>query len=146
MPTDLYDVGQVLEKTLYANRDLPVFDGYPTATYTPKQVGVVKAGNPAGIVYSWVDADPSNRRDNIWWVFYPATANGSYYMMPHGVGFYDVSTLREQGVITVDEQKEQEEEANKEWYEKIVDKALPWVVGAVLGAALIRGAISRVKL
>lgn len=143
MSNELYDVSQVLEKTLIAAQDLPVFDSYPTKNYQPKQIGIVKKGQPAGIVYSWVNADPANNRANLWWIFYPGSSTGSYYAMPHNAGYYDISALRQQGVITVVEQQEQEDEANKAWYEKVLDKALPVVLVAVLGGAFIRGLVSR---
>ena len=143
--SDIYDVSQVVDKTLVAAKDLAVYDGYPTKTYTPKQVGTVRAGYPAGIVYSWINADPGSNRGTLWWMFYPATSSGSYYFIPHNKGDFDISNLREQGVITVEEQQTAEDEQNKEWYEKVLDRIVPIALVAVLGAAAIRGYFSSRK-
>lgn len=142
---DIYDVSQVVDKTLTAVKEIPVYDSYPTAGHTPKQIGVVRAGYPAGIVYSWINADPGQNRGTIWWMFWPATDGGNYYFIPHNKGWFDIAALREQGVITVEEEQQQEEEENKEWYEKVLDRILPVAVVAILGAAAIRGFLSARK-
>lgn len=139
---DIYDVSQVVDKTLTALKELPVYDGYPSTGYTPKQIGVVRGGYPAGIVYSWINADPAQNRGTIWWMFYPATEYGNYYFIPHNKGWFDIAALREQGVITVEEEQEQEETKNREWYEKVLDRVLPVAAVALLGAAAIRGFFS----
>ena len=145
MSLDLYDVRDVVDKTLTAKIDIPVCDSYPTTGYTPKQIGIVRAGFPAGIVFSWINADPGEGRSTLWWMFYPATTYGDYYFIPHNKGWFDVANLREQGVITIEEEREQEEESNKPWYEKLSDKLLPIIVITVLGAAAIRGYFSNRK-
>lgn len=144
---DLYSAADVLEKTLIANKDLAVYDGFPTKAYTPNRIGTTKKGYPAGIVYSWIDADPSNNRSTLWWMFYPASAGGANYFIPHSAGNFDVSALRQQGVISVKEQeeekKEKEENENKEWYERVLDRVLPIGAGVVIAAAIVKGLFSR---
>lgn len=138
---EVYSVDQVLEKTLTAKKDLPVYNGYPPGIV--KRIGTVKAGNPAGIVFSYIAADPTKGRDQLWWMFYPASSAGSYYYMPHDADAFDLDALRQQGVISVEEQQQQEQDKNKEWYEKVLDKVLPVVVTIGLGAAVIKGLLSR---
>jgi hypothetical protein len=140
---DLYDVSQVLEKTLTAKQDVNIFDGLPTAGHMPTQIGKVKAGNPVGIVFSWADQDPSQNRDNIWWIFYPVNSWGKYYYAPHAAGLYDLSGLRQQGVLSLTEQAAKEAEANKPWYEKIAGQAIAIIGIAIIGAAFVRGYVSR---
>ncbi len=140
---DLYDAGQVLEKTLIAAKDLPIYSSYPTLSNpTPLKTGLVKSGNPAGTVYSYIDADPTQKRDTLWWVFYPV-GSGNYYYMPHHKGDFDVSTLNQQGVISVEDQIKQQQEDNKPWYQQITDKVLPIALIAILGGAVIRGVLSK---
>lgn len=145
--SDLYSAADVLEKTLIANKDLPVYDGYPTKTFSPSQIGIVKKGFPAGIVYSWIDADPTRNRSTLYWMFYPVGVGGANYFMPHHKDDFDVSALRQQGVISVKEQEEEkkkkEEDANKEWYEKVMDRVVPIGAGVVIAAAVIKGLLSR---
>lgn len=143
---DLYDVSKIIDKTLVADKDLPVFDSVPTKANKPMQIGIVLKGNPAGIVYSYINADPANNRPNVWWMFYPATTNGPYYYMPHNAGDFNVSAIRQQGVISVQEQveedKRKEEDANKEWYEKIMDRVIPVGATVIIAAAIIKGIFS----
>jgi hypothetical protein len=147
MPGDLYDTAKVLEKTLVAARDVPVYDGVPRGTYKPKQIGIVKSGKPIGIVYSFADADPTKNRPVLWWMFYPSSSTSGYYYTPHDAANFSLSALRSQGVISVAEQiaedKAKEDDANKEWYEKILDRIVPIGVGVIVGVAVIKGLLSR---
>jgi hypothetical protein len=138
----LYDPAKILEKTLVAARDMKVYLHPPDKYNKGEELGIVKKGDPVGIVYSWLAPDPIKNRSVLWWMFYPASAYSKYYYAPHDEDDFDLSALRQQGVISVGEQieedKKKEEEENKEWYEKLFDKALPAVIGVVLGIAAIR--------
>lgn len=141
---DLYDAGQVIDKTLVALKDLPVYDTYPRTGVTPKQIGTITSGNPAGTVYSYIDADTTQGRQALWWMFYPVSDfNSNYYYMPHAQGDFDVSALNQQGVISVADQVKQQQEANKPWYTQIVDQIIPVALIAILGGAVIRGVLSK---
>lgn len=139
-----YDVGDIIGKTLVAAKDLPVYD-FPD---DPKKViGAIKKGNPVGIVYAWLNANPEEGRNAIWWQFSPATNYGSYYYAPHDSTAFDLSSLQAQGVLTIEEKKKKEEYDNMEWYEKaihlVVNKAVPIILIVGLGAPLIKGLVSR---
>lgn len=141
----LYDPGKILEKTLVAAKDLTVYQSVPDKWTTKsqlKKLGIVKKGQPVGIVYSWFNPDPVKNREKVWWMFYPATAyTGEYYYVEHNEDDFDLSALRQQGVISVaeqiEEEKEKEEDEDKPWYEKISDKIIPVVVTLGIAIALI---------
>ena len=142
---DIYDIGDVVGKTLFAKKDLPVYTSYPTASYKPQPVAVVKSGSPAGVVYSWIDADPTQGRSNIWWMFQGGGLGSGYYYIPHSEGAFDVSTLAQQGVLSLDQKAAQAAAADQPWYETIIKETLPIVVVAILGAAVIKGYIAKQK-
>lgn len=146
MPDTIYDVSQVIDKTLIAAQDVPIFASpYDGAT----QIGTVSAGQPVGIVYSWIEADPTQGRQGIWWQFQPVSAYSHYYYAPHAAGLYNIDALREQGAITVTEQIAQqqakEDAANEPWYTVILKKVLPVAVLIGLGSAVIKGYFSSRK-
>jgi hypothetical protein len=140
---DLYDAAQLLDKTLIAAQEVSIFDGVPRAGYMPTKIGVVKVGNPVGIVYSYINADLAENRDNLWWMFNGSADWKKPYYAPHAGGLYDVSALREQGVLSLTEQAQKEADANKPWYERILDNVLPVAAVVIVGAAFIRGYMSR---
>ena len=137
----LYDPSTVIDKTLVAAKDLKVYQFPPDKTLPAVEAGIVKAGNPVGIVYGFLNPDPARNRSTLWWMFWPASGLSNVYYAPHNENDFDLSALRQQGVISVKEQIEEEkkkkENENKEWYEKLFDKAVPLIVTVVLGAAAI---------
>lgn len=138
MADPIYSAADVVDKTLVSAKVLPYYDGVPRGTYQPKQIGTFPAGVVVGTVYSWVDADPAQNRPQLWWMFYPGSS-GSYYYMPHSSGSFDLNALAQQGVLS-EEQKNAQDET---WYEKVLNKVLPIVALSVIGAAVIRGYLSR---
>jgi hypothetical protein len=140
---DLYDATQIIGKTLVAATDVPVYSLPPSANQNAVQIGIVKQGNPVGVVYSYLDADPSQNLTTLWWQFYPASNWSGYFYAPHQSGLYDVAALQQQGVLSLTEQAKQQEEANKPWYEKILDQALPVIALTILGAVAIGAYIKR---
>lgn len=139
----LYDPGAILDKTLVAAKDLNVYHAAPDKYFpNPKPFGVVKKGQPVGIVYSWLNPDPVQNRSSVWWMFWPVTPyTGDFYYAKHDEDSFDLSALRQQGVISVaeqiEEEKEKEENENKEWYEKLMDKAIPVVLTLGIGIAAV---------
>jgi hypothetical protein len=140
---DVYDVSDIIDKTLFPKYTVDVYSNTPDKG--GKKIGVIKGGNPAGTVYSWVQDSVTKK---IWWQFQGA---GSFYYIEHAAGRFDVSNLKQQGVLTVAEKievekkKEQEQnQADRPWYEKLGEgvsdtlKTGLWIVGGaiVLGAIL----------
>lgn len=143
MPTDYYDAWEIVDKTLVAAQEVNIFDGAPRAGYTPTKIGTVKAGNPVGVVYSYLEADLAQNRQTLWWMFHPTAEWRKPYYAPHASGLYDVDALRQQGVLSLTEQAQKEADANKPWYERILGQVLPVAAVVVIGAAFIRGYMSR---
>jgi hypothetical protein len=131
---EVYDVGEVLDKALVTNKRLPYYTSPPNVGYNPQPAGYFDAGENAGTVYSYLDADPTKNRSTLWWIFYPGTF-GSYYYMPHHVGDFNIEILEGQGA-------ESEFDKNATWYEKVLKQVLPVVAIAILGGALIKGYFS----
>ncbi len=145
-PTDLYSAGDVLDKTLYALTTVPVYDGVPDGTYKPKQIAHVNSGQPVGVVYSWIDADPTKNRNNIWWMFYADQGLGisdtnKYYYAENVKGYYDANALQAQGVLTVEQQIQQQQEQDKPWYLQLTDKLVPTIAAVVIGAVAITAVV-----
>jgi hypothetical protein len=140
---ELYDVSQLVGKTLFAEIDVPVYNSVPDKYGVPAKAGTVKAGAPVGVVYSWVDANPAENRPTLWWVF---ENQGRYYYAPHAKGMYDLEKLRDQGVLTDEELEQLKAQQNKEWWEKALKIALPSIAVIVLGSVALKGLINRVQL
>lgn len=145
MPPDLYSAAQVIDKTLMAKVRVPIFNRVPDNTHTqvPQEIGFASPGSPVGRVFSYIEADPTRGRQNLWWVFWPVSNFEGYYYAEHKPGNYDVSALRQQGAISVKEEFEKKDDADKPWYEKFIKQYGPWVVGLAVGTAVIRGLLSR---
>lgn len=134
---DVYDVGDIIGKTLFPKYTVDVYD-LPVNS-GGKKIGVVKAGIPAGVVLSWLE-DKVTR--NIWWQFKTGV---TYYYIEHAKGRFDVSNLKQQGVLTVEEKIEEEKkkdqeqkDADRPWYEKLGEgvndtvKTGLWIAGGAL--------------
>jgi hypothetical protein len=142
--SSLYAADQLIDKTLIAAQAVPV---YRIANDHAVPFGSIGKGNPVGVVYSYLMPNPTYDRSTLWWAFYDAY-NNMYFskMLP---GAYDISALQEQGILTVQEQIEEEKEKNKPWYEQLIDKYGPpllyTVAGVAVATAIIRGFLSRPK-
>lgn len=139
MSSPTYSAADIVDKTLIAKKQLAVYD-YPDATYPP--IGYVAAGQPVGIVYSWVGGGDSTGARDLWWVFYP-DGSGRYYYAPHKEGDFDLSALAAQGVVSLEQKQADAEFQNLPVVERYVRKYGPWLLFAVLGAAAIKGYLSR---
>lgn len=135
--SDIYDVGEVIDKALIANKRLPFYLDPPHAGYNPPIAGYFDAGTTAGTVFSYLAQDPSKNRTTLWWIFYPNSMGRSYYM-PHHEGDFNIQALEDQGA-----ESEHDKNNPDTWYEKVLKQVLPIVAISVLGAALIRGYFSR---
>lgn len=107
--------------TLIARKTVPIYRRPVAANDQylgkPNLIGYIKAGNPAGVLYSWTQAN-----GQIWYIFQvPAAFKGevaaSYFYIPNIKNWFDPSNLKTQGVLTLQEKIE----ANKNWLEKAGD-------------------------
>lgn len=114
MPTEGYSAAAIVGKVLDARSDVPIFSNVPERGGKP--IGTIKAGNTVGEVYSYITA----KDGTVWWQFKNA---GRWFYAQHLTNAFDISSLRDQGVISVKEQtelaKKKEEEANASWYDKL---------------------------
>lgn len=139
-----FDIGQLVDKTIIADRKVYVYTGSNArAGGTP--LGYVEPGQPVGVLFSWLGIDPQQGRDRIWLMFYPASDYEPYYYVPFNDGDFDWSALQQQGAITVLQQQEQQSQEQKDaetpWYEKLFNWGSSGVVKPVVNTALILGGI-----
>lgn len=141
---ELIDASQLKDKTLIAKKLVKV---YRSAADNAIPFGTVAAGDPVGVVFSWVDPNYTSR-STLYWMFYDAQ-NGAYYV-PHEAGAFDVTSLKEQGVLTVSDQvaKEQKEQdklnlSPLEYYIKYYGKYVGYFLIAAVGVKAAIPAIAQ---
>lgn len=134
----VYSADEFINKTLIAQQKVPV---YRDATDIAKPVYYVDAGQPVGIVYSWLS--PMAGRSQLWWMFEKSYLD--FYYTPHVPARFNWPALKEQGVLSTEEKIEEEKKKDRPWYENLILNYGPWVLGALLAGAAIRGYFSRPK-
>lgn len=90
----VYDVRQIVGKTLVARKRIPFFYKYVDGREN-KPDGYFQRGNTIGSVQSWLDPKPPSR-NKLYWAF--VDSKGTSYYVPHAVGSFDLGTLKDQGV------------------------------------------------
>ena len=147
-----YTVNQIIGKTLIASKDTKLYSGVKG---TPSVVGTVKAGQPIGVVFSYITPDRADGRS--WLMFessyIPGTAAKVYYA-PNEVA--SGSGLTEQGTLTLEEERKREEEERQKqndpvgYYLKKFGLPVLLIGGgiylaATYGKAFIQGKLSQPK-
>lgn len=133
MAGTVFNAGDIIGKTLIANKQLDVWNDVASRG---KKIGVVLKGNSCGVVDSWI----TDRKDGtIYWAF--KSPLGPDYYIAHQAGSFNVSALREQGVITTEEKIQEEKEKNQEWWERAI-KGLGKIV---IPVAIIYGVATVLK-
>ena len=138
MMAEIFNAADIVNKTLIAQTKVPVYR-YP---YSGAEIiGYINPGNPVGVVYSYLSPDAAKERDDLFWMFAPAPGGASYYYTEQKPGYYSVSALKQQGVISTEEKIKQEQEKqdalNQPWYMNMLKTALPWVAGIAIAAVVI---------
>jgi len=140
-----YTVNQILDKNLFASVDTKLYKGdFKTV------VGTVKAGQPIGIVYSYLRPDQADGRS--WLMF--ETSYLKFFFVPNEVA--SGTGLKDQGTLTVSEEIKQEQlEQQKEsdpvgYYLKKYGLPVLLIGGgiflaATFGKAFITGKLSQPK-
>lgn len=131
---DYYSADDIVGQTLIAKKDTPI---YLSAYDNAVSMGVVKAGQPIGVVYSWVGPKAGTdgwNRSQLWWCF--VETSGMWYYTPHVEGQFDTSNIKQSGVLTVDEKRKAEAEtqkrANMSWWEIAMhDYGMPIALAAI---------------
>lgn len=129
-----YSANEIIGKTLIARRPVNL---YRAANDNAQSIYEVEPGQNVGKVYSYLS--PGDTRSVLYWQFYDQ--NGRPYYAKHLTGNFDISSLSEQGALTVEEQAEQAAEAEQTTSDKIFStiKLLAlYGVGAYLINAIIQ--------
>lgn len=131
-----YTVNQILDKTVVASRDIKTYSR-PGGT----ELGVVKAGQPIGKVFSYIRSTSAGTGGRPWLMF-ETTYNNYFYVPDDAVSG---SGIKEQGGKTVEEEiQEEEDQKLKEsspmeyYFKKFAPKVL-------LGVVVVAGTIILVK-
>jgi len=142
MPT--FNAAQVIGKTLIANKKIAIWKEpkKPSKDIKGTVWGnvYVNDGEPIGVVYSYVGGTGV---DPLFWVFQTPGKNigqlGAFYYVEHKEGNFDITSLREQGVLTTQEIREKEEEENKSTTDKILDTFKKFGTYILIGGAVYYG-------
>jgi len=110
MPT--FNANDIIGKTLIAKKTIDIVR---SADDLAQSVYEVSPGESVGVVYSYLM--PNNARSNIYWMF--EDENNRPYYVKHGVGKFDIKTITQQGVLTLEEKKEEADAANETTGNKI---------------------------
>lgn len=107
---------EFIDKTLYAKKNVPII--LNPLGEDKKQIAIAQAGNPIGVVYSWLGGQSGKP---LYFMFYsPAPQNKPYYV-EYKPGAFNYEMLREQGLQTTQEIQKEKEEAAKGTGEKALD-------------------------
>jgi len=110
-----YSVDEIIGKTLTAKVKVGY---YTTATDSSSPVGYIAAGQPVGVVYSYLMPNPAYDRSGLWWAFKGST--GNFYYVKHQLDVFDVDSLQAQGALTELEKSQAAADENLPWYEKLI--------------------------
>ncbi len=141
----VYSANQILDKTIVAGKDTKIYSG---VNGTPTVLGTIKAGQPIGIVFSYLRPEQGGGRS---WLMFETSYN-KYFYVPNEAA--SATGLISQGVKTVKEEVKQEEvdklkeESPVEYYlSKYGTKAILIVGGIVIAVAfgkeVIKGLLSK---
>lgn len=121
----LYSAEQIVGRTLIAKVQIPI---KRNPLDTAPSVFTVNPGQAVGTVYSWLNVAPG--RSSLYWAFYDEFKRP--YYAAHKPGYYDISSLQQQGTLTVKQEAEAQAKKN-ETLSDILQKnfRLLLIVGAV---------------
>lgn len=149
--TTVFNAADLIGKTLIAKKKLTAYNS------SGDPVGYVAAGQPAGVVYSYLEPKPGVR-EKFMWAF---EVNGFFYYIPHERGAFDVGVIKQQGVLTLEEklkrELEQQDQDSRGWFAQLLglpsssqvsgaaSKVL-WTVGVLGVVAYVGGIYVKKKL
>lgn len=135
--SDIFDAGDLIGLTLRATDRVSM---YRSAYDSAAPVGYFSPGQTIGVIDTYIEPNLSIGRGSFYWGF--LDSNRSPYYVRHG-SYFDTAYLRAQGARTVEEKQREEELKGKPWYEQLIIQYGPWILGAGLAMAAIRGYFSR---
>jgi hypothetical protein len=145
--TTTVNAGDILNHTLMAAMRVPVYD-VPRDDAQPS--GYINAGQPVGLVYSYLSPDPSQGRSELWWMFEPLAGNSEigndqgYYFTKHNPDSFNFQALADSGVLTVAQATALKNGTAPSTAEKLLDKYLPWLIGGIVAIGIGKAVINKV--
>lgn len=118
-------------KTLYAAKQLPVYNSYLSA----KPSSTIEKNEVAGIVQGFVQKGYKGAKQN-YFLIGPNTA--LIKAIPYDQSSFSANKLQDQGVKTYNEMVKDQESEDKPWYAKIISNIGPWVIGGIAVYTLIK--------
>lgn len=109
-----FTADQIIGKNLVAREPVRI---YRSASDQAAAVYTVPTGGSVGTVTSYLM--PSATRNNFFWVF--QDSSGREYYTIHQPGRYDITSLQQQGALTLQQQQEELQEKTKTLQAKIFD-------------------------
>lgn len=119
---DTISATQIIGKQLLAKKKVAI---YRLPDDNQKPVFYVEAGNPIGVVYSYLKLDVTKNRKFLYWMF--LDSNKKAYYIRHNENLIDLKSLKEQGVKSVKEETAENQPKNFEYYFK--EYAKPVLIG-----------------
>lgn len=120
----LYSVEDLIGKTLYAAKDVPLYRTTGNYYQGDKPVYIVKRGQAIGVLDTWIQ-----KGADIWFLYYDS--NKRLYVSQYKDGFYSGKQLKDQGVKTEEEKTEEARQGGLKWYEKLFEKGENVAIAAV---------------
>jgi hypothetical protein len=132
-----YDISDLIDKTFYAAVPMAV---YKDASDSAAPVYTVAVGQPIGVLYSWLDPSASENRSELWFMFWP-DGQDPYYTK-YGPG-YNFDALIGQGLQSDAQKAAAAATAALPWYEQLITKYGPYILGTILVGAAVKGYLAR---
>jgi len=130
-----FSAGDIIGKTLIATRKVTIINSQGAP------IGFVNAGQPVGVVDSYLPIKPGER-SVLWWAF---NMNGFFYYVAHQQNLFDVSAIKKQGVLSLDEIYQKQIEAadaeSRGWLSKMLGLPSSGSVASGLGNVLVTGGL-----
>jgi hypothetical protein len=129
----------LIDKSIFIKGDAKL---YRSASDNAIPYATIKAGNPAGVLYSWVSAKVGRSVD--WLMFYDK--NNKVYYVPVIEGTVDLASLKAQGVKTSEERSKEEEDKNKKDAGAVsyyIEKYVPYILGAIIIVPVLKSIIDK---
>lgn len=135
----IYSASQIVGKNLFAKKAVQL---YRLPADNAKAIYTVNAGDPVGVVTSYLAPKTDGTRNSLYWQF--KDQNGKYFYARHNENTFDIKALKEQGVKTVEDQTA-EDAGNADPFAKYFKKyGIPVLIGA--GAIYLLAKVIEKKL
>lgn len=141
-----FNAGDIIDHTLIAAMSVPVYD---EANDSAQPVGYIAAGNPIGVVYSYLSPNPGAGRVELWWMFQAPNDNyqfgneQGFYFVPHKAGYFDTKSLQDSGVLTTAQATALAQGKGPNALTAALDKYLPWVIGGLIAVGIGKAVINK---